>query len=141
MRKVIRKRGWLLCAAVLFAALAHGEDPPANLIRRVIERETETQRVQANYTYQQTVAVEEFDRRGMKTGEYRESRDIIFSPSHDRTEQLTGPPKNSLALLKLTERTFATSATFNLSCLPPIKRLSTKPSSGARKSSKAPTVG
>lgn len=106
MRKVIRKRGWLLCAAVLFAALAHGEDPPANLIRRVIERETETQRVQANYTYQQTVAVEEFDRRGMKTGEYRESRDIIFSPSHNRTEQLTGPPKNSLALLKLTEEDF-----------------------------------
>ncbi len=96
----------ILLTLILFAPLANADEPPTNLIRRIIERETETQRVQANYTYQQTVSVEEFDRKGMKRGEYREARDIIFSPSHERTEQLIGSPKNSLNLLKLTEEDF-----------------------------------
>jgi hypothetical protein len=95
-----------MVASVLCAALARGDEPPANLARRIADRETETQKVQSNYTYQQTVTVEDFDPRGMKAGEYREVRDIIFSPTHERTEQLVGKASNTLARIKMTDEDF-----------------------------------
>lgn len=84
----------------------HSEDPPPDLMRRVIARETKTQQTEANYTYRQTVTVEEYDPRGIKGGEYREVRDIIFSPTHERTGQFASPPTNSLTRLKLTDEDF-----------------------------------
>jgi hypothetical protein len=97
--------GFILASAFLITCL-RAEDPPANLMKRIIERETETERVQANYTYRQTVTVEEFDPRGIRSGEYKEVRDVIFSPAHERTEQVLGAPKNSLKRLLLTEEDF-----------------------------------
>ena len=40
------------------------------------------------------------------TGEYREVRDIIFSPLHERTEQMVGKPSSTLSRLKLTDEDF-----------------------------------
>ena len=39
-------------------------------------------------------------------GQYRETRDVIFSPQHDRTEQMVGSPSNGLKNLILTEEDF-----------------------------------
>jgi hypothetical protein len=50
--------------------------------------------------------MEELDDRGAKAGEYREIRDIIFSPKQERTEQLIGKPILNLKRLKLTEEDF-----------------------------------
>ena len=69
-------------------------------------RESETQAERNEYTYRQTVTLEELDDHGAARGLYREVRDIIFSPQHERTEQPIGKPQNSLKNLILTEEDF-----------------------------------
>ncbi len=69
-------------------------------------RETETEAERNEYTYRQTVTIEELDSNGGARGQYHEVRDIIFSPSHERTEQLIGKPQNSLKNLIMTEEDF-----------------------------------
>jgi hypothetical protein len=76
------------------------------LIRRIAARETETAAAQSNYTYRQSVTIEEFNDRGAKGGIYREVRDIIFSPKQERSEQMIGKPSDSLSRLKLTDEDF-----------------------------------
>lgn len=82
------------------------DDPPDNLARLVAHRETETQAERNEYTYRQTVTLQELDEHGAARGEYHEVRDIIFSPQHERTEQLLGKPRNTLKNLVLTEEDF-----------------------------------
>jgi len=43
--------------------------------------------------------VEQLDERGILRGEYREVRDIIFSPQQERTEVLVGKPEKGLTNL------------------------------------------
>jgi hypothetical protein len=82
------------------------DDPPANLAKLVAHRETETQAERDEYTYRQTVTIQELDDRGGVRGEYKEVRDVMFSPAHERTEQMVGKPKDGLKSLKLTEEDF-----------------------------------
>ena len=56
--------------------------------------------------YRQTVTLQELDSRGAARGEYKEVRDIIFSPVHERTEELIGKPDFGLKLLTLTDEDF-----------------------------------
>jgi hypothetical protein len=90
---------------LVFAAAA--AEPPANLARRVAQRETESEAERANYMYRQTLTVQEFGDRGRPGGEYREVREVIFSPAGERTERLVGRPVESLKRLRLTEEDFA----------------------------------
>ena len=80
--------------------------PPANLAKRVAARESESERARQHYTYRQTVVVEELDHKGMKTGDYREVRDVIFSPEGERAEQFIVRPVNFLKRLILTDEDF-----------------------------------
>lgn len=82
------------------------QDPPENLARLVAHRETETEKERNEYTYRQTVTLEELDNRGAARGEYHEVRDVIFSPQHERTEQVIGKPRNTLQHLILTDEDF-----------------------------------
>jgi hypothetical protein len=82
------------------------EDPPADLIKRIRAVETAAQQAQSNYTYRQIVTVEELDNHGAIAGDYREVRDIIFSPTGQRTEQFIGSPQKRLKNLKLTDEDF-----------------------------------
>ena len=82
---------------------ARAEDPPPNLARLVAHRESETEAERNEYMYHQTVTLEELDSRGAARGEYQEVRDIIFSPEHERTEEVVGQPENTLQLLRLTD--------------------------------------
>lgn len=68
--------------------------------------ESETQAVRNDYTYRQTVTLEELDSRGGMTGQYREVRDIIFSPQHERSEVMVGKPSLNLKNLILTQEDF-----------------------------------
>jgi hypothetical protein len=96
-----------LILTLLFATpRARAQDPPENLARLVAHRESETQAERNEYTYRQTVTLEELDDHGAARGLYREVRDIIFSPQHERTEQPIGKPQNSLKNLILTEEDF-----------------------------------
>jgi hypothetical protein len=91
---------------LLLAAAAKSDDAPADLMRRVAARETATQQAQSNYTYEQTVVIEEVNQNGARAGEYREVRDIIFSPERQRAERMIGKPSSTLSHLKLTEEDF-----------------------------------
>ena len=81
-------------------------EPPSNLAKLVAARETENEAARAEYTYRQTVTIEEFDRRNMRSGEYHEARDIVFLPGKERAERFVGRPRNTLTRLKLTEEDF-----------------------------------
>jgi hypothetical protein len=85
---------------------ARAQDPPANLAKLVAHRETETETERNEYTYRQGVTIDELDDRGAARGQYRETRDVIFSPLHDRTEVMLGSPRNGLKNLILTEQDF-----------------------------------
>ncbi len=69
--------------------------------------ETETQQARAHYTYRQSVTVEELNNRGSMEGQYHEVRDVIFSPTEERTEVMIGQPLVTLKNLKLTDEDFA----------------------------------
>jgi hypothetical protein len=80
--------------------------PPADLAKLVAHRESETQTERNEYMYRQTVTIQELDDRGAARGEYKEVRDIIFSPAHERTEELIGKPTNGLKSLIMTAEDF-----------------------------------
>ncbi|HEX3746457.1 MAG TPA: hypothetical protein VHW09_21115 [Bryobacteraceae bacterium] len=98
----------LILASLLAAALLHAQpsDPPPNLARLVAHRETETAAERDEYTYRQSFTLQELDDHGAARGEYKEVRDITFSPTHERSEELIGKTTDSLKFLKLTEEDF-----------------------------------
>jgi hypothetical protein len=98
-------RGIILVSAILLRGLEAG-GPPPDLARRVARRATETRQARDHYTYRQSVIVEELGPRGARAGEYREVREVIFSPQQERIEQLVGKPFENLKRLKLTEEDF-----------------------------------
>jgi hypothetical protein len=81
-------------------------EAPLNLARNIAHRERETQAARNDYTFRQTVVFAELDEHGAQTGEYREERDVIFSPEHERTERTIGKPMLTLKRLKLTDEDF-----------------------------------
>jgi len=103
--------GWFIAFILAFAAARPGapaqdEGAPPNLARLVAHRETETEAERNEYTYRQTVSILELEEHGSARGEYREVRDVIFSPKHERTEEMVGKVRNTLQRLKLTEEDF-----------------------------------
>ncbi len=91
---------------MLLATPLSGQEPPANLAKLVAHRETETETERNEYTYRQSVTLDELDDHGGARGQFRETRDVIFSPQHDRTEQMVGSGSNGLKNLILTEEDF-----------------------------------
>jgi hypothetical protein len=94
----------LLSLSILVVSAA---DPPPGLLKKIAARETENSQARANYTYRQSVTIQEFDDSGKITGEYREVREITFSPTHGRYERFLEQPRNGLTRIKLTEQDFA----------------------------------
>ena len=90
-------------AFILASASTPAAEPPPDLVRRVAERELAAQEARAQYAYRQQVIVEEGDPRG---GQYRETRDVIFSPGGERTEIVVRKPINTLKRLVLTREDF-----------------------------------
>ncbi len=86
---------------------ARAADAPSNLARLVAHRESETAKERSQYAYTQTMRLQELDSRGAESGEYRETREVIFSPSGARTERFDGEPVSRLKNLILTPEDFA----------------------------------
>ncbi len=76
-------------------------------MRKIAEAETRDAVARQNYTYRQSVTVQEFDSKGVVSGEYREVRDVTFSPKQIRYEQMVGQPHDTMKRLRLTEEDFA----------------------------------
>jgi hypothetical protein len=96
----------LILASVLCAAPARAQDPPADLAKLVARRESETEAERNEHMYRQTLTIDELDDHGAARGQYREVRDVIFSPKHERTEEFIGKPQKNLKLLQLTDEDF-----------------------------------
>lgn len=62
-------------------------------------REAENEKARSNYAYRQTVEIQEVQPRG---GQYREVREVIFSPAGERTERTVGKAQDGLQRLRLT---------------------------------------
>ncbi|HVN06320.1 MAG TPA: hypothetical protein VMT86_17985 [Bryobacteraceae bacterium] len=82
------------------------QEPPPDLARRIAHQESATEAARDQYDYRQTVEFSELDSHGAATGQYREVRDVILSPDHQRTEQLIGTPLETLKRLKMTDEDF-----------------------------------
>jgi hypothetical protein len=79
---------------------------PPDLLKKVAERETENEAARNDYTYRQTVVIADLDSHGAQLGEYREVRDVVFSPTMVRSEEVVEKPRNTLKRLQLTEEDF-----------------------------------
>ena len=95
----------MLALAFTLASLV-AADPPPDLAKRVARREAENEAERANYTYRQTIAFDELDKNGARVGDYREVREVIFSPKGERTDQVVGKPSVALKNMKMTEEDF-----------------------------------
>lgn len=91
---------------MFFTPCARAQDAPPNLAKLVAHRESETEAERNEYMYRQTVTIEELDGHGAARGQYREVRDIIFSPQHERTEDMIGKAEKGLKYLLLTDEDF-----------------------------------
>jgi len=108
--RAVRKGPSLWCTGIILASACNGsraDEAPPDLARKVAHLETETQQARDHYTYRQSVTVEELNGRGAMVGQYREVRDVIFSPAMERTELMIGQPLLTLKNLKLTDEDFA----------------------------------
>jgi len=85
----------------------YAKDPPPDLAKRVAHRESETAAERRQYAYSQSVRLQEMDGRGVQAGEYREVREVIFSPTGDRTERISGQTVSRLKNLVMTPEDFA----------------------------------
>jgi hypothetical protein len=89
-------------ALALSCAFLRAADPPAGLLRQIAAREEENARARQNYTYRQSVTIQEFTSNGTIAGEFREVRDITFSPNRVRYEKVLHGSHNTLLRIKLT---------------------------------------
>lgn len=94
--------GFALLTPVIRAA-----DPPPGLLRKIAERETANALAEQNYTYRQSVTIQEFNDHGVVTGQYHEVRDVTFSPTRGRYEEVVEPARNTLTRIRLTAVDFA----------------------------------
>src|ERR1700761_569464 len=91
----------------LAAAGAQGGEPPTDLLKKAAAAASKTNIARENYTYRQSVTVQELDHRDMVAGQYTEVRDITFSPNGARYEQVIAAAKNTLTQVKLTPQDFS----------------------------------
>ncbi len=106
--RIVRNMALIVASAFTFLAFAgNAAEPPPDLLKKIAERETQNALARENYTYRQSVTIQEFNVQGVVTGEYREVRDVTFSPNRVRYEQVLERPKNTLTRIRLTAEDFA----------------------------------
>ncbi len=106
--RIVRNIALIVASGFLFPWVhVRAADPPPGLLRKIAERETENAQARENYTYRQSVTIQEFNDQGLVTGQYHEVRDITFSPTRGRYEQVVEAPRNTLTRIRLTPEDFA----------------------------------
>ncbi|MDP9170727.1 MAG: hypothetical protein M3N54_08930 [Acidobacteriota bacterium] len=86
-----------------FAGPAPAADPgPDEIIRRFAAKEAEFRKAREQYTYRQSVKMEELDPDGSVHGKWEITSDIIFGPNKQRIEKVVYAPMITLRNLTLT---------------------------------------
>ncbi len=75
---------------------------PEEIIQKFAAKEAEFAHARENYTYRQTVKIQELDESGGVRGRYEIVEDVIFSPDGKRTEHVVRAPVSTLKNLLLT---------------------------------------
>jgi hypothetical protein len=105
--RFVRNIALIVASGFVFAvSLLPATEPPPGLLKKIAEKETEFARARENYTYRQSVTIQEFSTQGLVTGEYHEVRDITFSPNLVRYETVVDRTRNTLTQIKLTPEDF-----------------------------------
>jgi hypothetical protein len=100
MRRVLL---FSVAAAVpLWAEPTTTEANPEEIIQKFAAKEAEFAKARGNYTYRQTVRIQELDSAGSVRGRHEMVSDIIFTPSGTRTERVVHAPVSTLQNLLLT---------------------------------------
>src|SRR5262245_31592358 len=88
----------LLCGFIAFGADSK-DVAPDEIVRKFAAREAEFAKGRANYTYRQTVKIQELSPGGAVQGQHEMVSDIIFSPEGKRSEKVVRAPVSTLHLL------------------------------------------
>lgn len=80
--------------------------PPRDLIRQVAAQGSLFEKELGHYTYRQTFQFFELDKKGVTRGHYNETRDVLFTPEGERTEEFVRGPVNALVNMRLTDEDF-----------------------------------
>ncbi len=94
----------LLLATAAFPGWADStKDPdPNEIIRKFAAKEADFQKARENYTYRQSVRIQELDADGNPRGKYEIISDIIFAGDNKRTERVVRAPVSTLQNILLT---------------------------------------
>ena len=95
----------LIFSCILFSAAASAlaaDLAPDEIIQKFAAKEAEFRKARENYTYKQSVKMEELDISGNVEGKWEIVSDIIFGPNKERQEKVTYAPMNTLRNLTLT---------------------------------------
>jgi hypothetical protein len=88
---------------LLWGVAAFGADskdlPADEVIKRFAAKEADFAKARANYTYRQTVKIQELSPSGNVQGQHEMVSDIIFSPEGKRSERVVRAPVSTLHLL------------------------------------------
>jgi hypothetical protein len=105
--RTVRNIALIVASAFLLpTGLTAADPPPADLLRHIAATATEGAKARDQYTYRQIFAVQDFDHGNIVEGEYKEIRDITFSPDGGRTEQEVGHSLNTLTKINLTQQDY-----------------------------------
>jgi hypothetical protein len=86
-----------------FSCLAAAADlAPDQIIQKFAAKEAEFRKARENYTYRQSVKLEEIDGSGNVEGKWEEVDDITFGPNKQREEKVVFAPMNTLHNILLT---------------------------------------
>jgi hypothetical protein len=95
-------RRLLLCAILVLPVWAADDVNPDEIIRKFAAKESAFQRARENYTYRQTVRIQELDYDGNPHGKYEIVSDIVFGADGKRTEKVVRAPMSTLQKILLT---------------------------------------
>ncbi len=91
-----------LSGLAVFGATQKPDPSPAeieNIIQKFADKESEFATARGNYTYRQTVKLQEYDEGGAPGGRFDLVSDIIFTPEGRRTERVVRAPAPTLRLI------------------------------------------
>jgi hypothetical protein len=85
-------------------------EPPAmpvdEIIQKFAQREEDFRKERDNFTYTQDVGFQTIDEDGQVDGEFREVRDILFTPGGKRYDKVTYAPVTTIQRLIMTQQDF-----------------------------------
>ena len=85
-------------------------EPPAipveEIVQKFAQREEDFRKERDNFTYTQDVVFQTIDDDGQVDGEYREVRDILFTPGGKRYDKVTYAPVTTITRLIMTQQDF-----------------------------------